>query len=32
MKNEDIQIIKKMIKYCSDIGTLMARFSTDFER
>ena len=32
MKNEDIQIIKKMIKYCGDIGTLMARFNTDFER
>lgn len=32
MKNEDIQIIKKMIKYCSDIGALMERFNTDFER
>ncbi len=32
MKNEDIQIIKKMIKYCGDIDTLMARFNTDFER
>lgn len=32
MKNEDIQIIKKMIKYCKDIGILMTRFNTDFER
>lgn len=32
MKNEDMQIIEKMIKYCDDIGTLMERFNTDFER
>lgn len=32
MKSEDILIIKKIIKYCGDIGTLMARFNTDFER
>lgn len=32
MKNEDILLIKKMIKYCDDIGTLMTRFDTDFER
>ena len=32
MKNEDIQIIKKMIKYCNDINTLMTRFNTDFEK
>lgn len=30
MKNEDIQIIMKMIKYCSDIGALMERFNTDW--
>ena len=32
MKNEDIQIIKKMIKYCDDVGTLMTKFDMDFER
>ena len=32
MKNEDILIIKKMIKYCGDIDTLMTRFDADFER
>lgn len=32
MKNEDILLIKKMIKYCDDIGTLMTRFDTDFKR
>ena len=32
MKNEDILIIQKMIKYCDDINTLMTRFDTDFER
>ena len=32
MKNEDTLIIKKMIKYCNDINSLMARFNTDFER
>ncbi len=32
MKNEDILLIKKMIKYCDDIGTLMTRFDTDFEK
>lgn len=31
MKNEDMVIIKKMIKYCNDINTLMARFDKDFE-
>ena len=31
MKNEDILIIKKMIKYCNDINTLLVRFNTDFE-
>lgn len=31
MKNEDILLIKKMIKYCDDIGTFMTRFDTDFE-
>lgn len=32
MKNEDILIVKKMINYCNDIGTLVKRFNTDFER
>lgn len=32
MRNEDILIIKKMIKYCGDISALMTRFDTDFER
>ncbi len=32
MKNEDILIIRKMIKYCDDISTLMTRFNTDFGR
>ena len=32
MKKTDVLIIKKMIKYCSDISTLMTRFDTDFER
>ena len=32
MKNEDILIVKKMIKYCNDINFLMARFDTDFEK
>ena len=31
MKSEDIVIIKKMIKYCNDIHTLMVRFDKDFE-
>ena len=30
MKNEDIVIIKKMIKYCNDINALMVRFNKDF--
>ena len=30
MKNEDTLIFKKMIKYCNDINSLMARFNTDF--
>ena len=32
MKNEDVVIIKKMIKYCNDINTLMVRFDKDFEQ
>lgn len=32
MKNEDVLIIKKMIKYCNDISALMVRFDADFER
>lgn len=32
MKNEDTLIIKKITKYCGDIGTLMVRFNTGFER
>ena len=32
MKNEDAVIIKKMIKYCNDIQTLMVRFDKDFEQ
>ena len=32
MKNEDILIIKKMIKYCNDINFLMERFNSDFEK
>ncbi len=32
MKNEDIVILKKMIKYCNDIHTLMDRFDRDFEQ
>lgn len=32
MKNEDNRIIEKMIKYCDDINTLLARFNTDFEK
>lgn len=32
MRNEDILLIKKMIKYCDDIGTLMTKFDMDFER
>lgn len=32
MKNEDIVVIKKIIKYCDDISNLMTRFDTDFER
>lgn len=32
MRNEDILIIEKMIKYCNDINTLLTRFNTDFER
>ena len=31
MKNEDSLIIKKMIKYCNDINTLLTRFHTDFD-
>ena len=31
MKNEDIVIIKKIIKYCNDINTLMVRFNKDFK-
>ena len=32
MKNEDIAIIKKMMKYCNDINILMVRFNKDFEQ
>ena len=32
MKNEDNQIIKKMIKYCNDVNILLTRFNMDFER
>lgn len=32
MKSEDIVIVKKMIKYCNDIHTLMVRFNKDFEQ
>ena len=32
MKNEDSIIVRKIIKYCSDIGVLLTRFDTDFER
>lgn len=32
MKNEDILIIKKMLKYCNDIDSLLVRFDADFER
>lgn len=32
MKNEDAVIIKKIIKYCDDINTLMTRFDKDFEK
>ncbi|MCM1084299.1 MAG: DUF86 domain-containing protein [Clostridium sp.] len=31
MRTEDVLIIKKMIKYCSDINSLMLRFNADFE-
>lgn len=31
MKNEDILLIKKMIKYCDDIGTLMTKFDMDLK-
>lgn len=32
MKNEDVMVIRKMIKYCDDINSLMKRFNTDFEK
>lgn len=32
MKNDDSIIVRKIIKYCSDIGVLLTRFDTDFER
>ena len=32
MRNEDILIIRKIIKYCNDINSLMARFNSDFEK
>ncbi len=32
MKNEDIAIIKKMMKYCNDINILMVRFNKNFEQ
>lgn len=30
MKNEDAAIVKKMIKYCDDVNTLMVRFDKNF--
>lgn len=30
MRNEDILIVKKMLKYCNDINNLLARFDKDF--
>lgn len=32
MKNEDILIVKKMLKYCNDINGLLVRFDKEFER
>lgn len=32
MRNEDILIVKKMLKYCNDIDSLLVRFNIDFER
>ena len=32
MKNEDALIIKKMIKYCNDINTLLIKFDNDLEK
>lgn len=32
MRNEDILIAKKMLKYCNDIDSLLVRFNIDFER
>ena len=32
MKNEDVLIIKKILKYCNDIENLLIRFDTDFEK
>ncbi len=31
MKNKDKRIINKMIAYCCDIETLMARYNRNFE-
>lgn len=32
MKNEDIIIVKKILKYCDDINSLLVRFDEDFDR
>lgn len=32
MKNEDMMIIRKMIRYCSDIENLMNRFDRDYDK
>lgn len=32
MRNEDILIIRKIVKYCNDINSLMERFNSDFEK
>lgn len=31
MKNEDNLIVKKILKYCDDINTLMVKFDANFE-
>lgn len=32
MKNEDIAVINKIIRYCDDINILMTRFGKNFEQ
>lgn len=32
MKNKDILIIQKMIKYCNDVDILMTKFNADIEK